>query len=148
MISKKYLIIAGVVILVVGYSTGYFTKPTKVETRTVEVEKIKTVVKDGGSKTLYKKKVIKPDGTIEEIEVSKEEWDKISTGEADTTKKQDIVVKNDIGLNVSAFAISRINDLMQPEYGIHITKRIVGGVTLGALATTDKKIGVSIGMEF
>jgi hypothetical protein len=144
--SKITIIVA---VLMIGVGIGYFTKPTKVETRTVEVEKTKVVQKEGKSKYFYKKKIIKPDGTIEEIEVTKEEWDKL---EAATSEKQSdtaTVIKNDIGLSLSAFVLTPAKSLgKEMEYGVHVSKRVIGSVAVGVMATTDKKIGVSIGVDF
>ena len=144
--SKVNIILA---ILLLGIGIGYFTKPTKIETRTVEVEKTKVVQKEGKSKYFYKKKIIRPDGTIEEIEVTKEEWDKLEASTSEKQKELDTKIKNDIGLSLSAFALSPSKSLgKEIEYGIHASKRVVGSITVGVMATTDKKIGVSIGVDF
>jgi hypothetical protein len=145
----KSKITTAIIILLIGAGIGYFSKPTKVETRTIEVEKTKVVQKEGKSKYFYKKKIIKPDGTIEEIEVTKEEWDKLEAATSERQTDTTTVVKNDIGLSLSAFALTPYKSFgKELEYGVHASKRVVGSVTVGVMATTDKKIGVSIGVDF
>jgi hypothetical protein len=145
----KSKITTAIIILLIGAGIGYFSKPTKVETRTIEVEKTKVVQKEGKSKYFYKKKIIKPDGTIEEIEVTKEEWDKLEAATSERQTDTTTVVKNDIGLSLSAFALTPSKSFgKELEYGVHASKRVVGSVTVGVMATTDKKIGVSIGVDF
>lgn len=71
-ISKKQALIAGIIFVVIGYTSAYFSKPERVEVKekivTVEVEK-KDTQKD--IKTV-KIKVTKPDGTIIEKEQSED----------------------------------------------------------------------------
>lgn len=143
---KKNKLMLGIALLLIaiGYGIGYFTKPTKVET--VTVEKVRIEKQAAETKIVYREKITKPDGTVTEIEQSKTDTKTLENAQSE--KSAESIVKNDLGLNLSALAISDVNNLAAREYGIHVTKRVLGDFTVGAMATTDKKIGVSVGIEF
>lgn len=124
----------------IGFGIGYFTKPAKV----VEVIK-KEIVKEAAiTKIVYREKIVRPDGTVIETERSREDSHTSEQIKEESSK----TVTNRLGLNISALAYAPTNKLTQTEYGVIVSKRVVGNVTAGILATTDKKIGVTLGLEF
>ena len=48
---------------------------------------------------------------------------------------------------ISAYVATPL-DKQELFYGAHIQRRIIGDVFLGVMASTDKKVGVSIGLEW
>lgn len=143
--ENKKIIGIGVLILAIGYGIGYFTKPTKVET--VTVEKVKIEKQAAETKIVYKTKVITKDGTVTETETSK--TDSKTSENVDSSKSTETVVKNDVGLNLAALAIVDSNNLSgQREYAITASKRVIGNFTVNGIVTTDKKVGVGIGLQF
>lgn len=124
----------------IGFGVGYFTKPAKV----VEVIKKEIVKEAAVTKIVYRERVTRPDGTITETERSRED----SRTSEQIKEESSKTVINRIGLSISALAYAPTNKLTQIEYGVIITKRVVGNVTAGVLATTDKKVGITLGLEF
>lgn len=124
----------------IGYGIGYFTKPAKV----VEVIKKEVVKEAAVTKVIYREKTTRPDGTITETESSRED-SRTSERSSESSSK---VVTNRIGLNIQALAYAPINNLTDREFGVIVSKRVIGNITAGVLATTDKKIGLTVGLEF
>jgi archaellum component FlaF (FlaF/FlaG flagellin family) len=155
--NDKQKIGLGVLALIIAFGCGYFAKPTKVETvtKTVEVIKQDTSVKQNekkNKKVTIDKHVNKDGSSDTKTVITDNGSTETNTNTKTEIKKEDsssTIVKNDIGLTISALAIVNSNDFTgKREYGVHITKRILGNVTIGAMATTDKKVGISVGMGF
>lgn len=146
--NKQKLLLAAI-LLAVGAGIGYFAKPAKVETKTVEVVKTQTKVEKGKTKVVYKTRIIHPDGTVEEIETTKEDSHSNTEAVTDSTKQSEITVTNRAGLTVQALAVSSFANLRQPEYGAYVSKRVVGNITVGVGAVPTLKLAiVGVGMEF
>lgn len=117
-----------------GITRYYFPQ---VEFKNVEVTKevvrndIRTIVKE----------VVRPDGTKEIIT---ETTDKSVKKESSTSETQISAKKQWM------FDIGARRSLKDPEimYDLQVQRRILGPFFLGAKASTDHTVGVSIGMEF
>jgi hypothetical protein len=133
-------IIFSVLALGLAFGAGYFTKPTK----TVEVVKKEYVKEEAKTKVVYREKITKPDGTITETEHEREDTRTVVEAKQESSK----VVENRVGLTLQALAYVPINDLTQRDYGVIVSKRVFSNVVVGAMATTDKKIGLTLGLEF
>lgn len=136
----KYKIAIAITAIGLAFGAGYFTKPTKV----VEVVKKELVKEEAKTRVVYREKVTKPDGTITETEQEREDTHSKEQSKEMTSKE----TTNRIGLTIQALAYAPINNLTQREYGIIISKRVVSNLVLGAAATTDKKVGLTLGLEF
>lgn len=136
-----------IIVAVVFFGIGYFSKPTKIKTELKEVIKTEVVKEEAKSKIIEKEKIIYKDGTI----IEREKTVDISKIKTEMKQKIEKELKteqiNNIGLNISLLAIKPINK-QELEYGIHVNKRILGNISVGAFADTEKKIGVSIGVNF
>jgi regulatory protein YycI of two-component signal transduction system YycFG len=143
--KNKTIIIVAILILAIGYGIGYFTKPTEV--KTVTVEKVKIEKQAAETKIVYREKITKPDGTVIEKEQSK--TDTVTSENTQSEKSSESVIKNDLGLNLGLLAVAEVNNLAgNREYAVTVSKRVIGNFSVNALATTDKKIGVGIGISF
>lgn len=141
----KIQIIAVILILVIGYGIGYYSKPTKIET--VTVEKVKIEKQAAETKIVYREKITKPDGTVIEKEQSK--TDTKTSENTVSEKTAESVIKNDLGLNLGVLAVFDSNNLSgNREYAIMANKRVLGNFSVNAMVTTDKKVGVGIGISF
>lgn len=142
--NKKNVII-GLVLLALSFGAGYFATPSKVKIETVEV--IKTVKEEQKTKVVYKEKIVYKDGTT--VEREREEESSNTRETSDTTRTASKETTKDTGLTLSALAIVDSSDIKgHRDYGIHVTKRVFSNITAGIMATTDKKIGVSVGLTF
>ena len=143
----------GVLILGLGVGIGIFAKPAKVVTKTEIKEVIKEVEvkKEQKNIVVYSKKVTSKDGTI--VEETKTE-DR-STASQEIKKETDRELKfsntttRDSGLSVHALALKDLGQVNSHiEYGVFIKKRIIGNVSVGAMATTNQQLGLSVGLDF
>jgi hypothetical protein len=141
--TTKVLIVLA--LLAVSFGVGYFATPTKVKTEVKEVVKI--VKEEQKTKIVYREKIVYPDGTT--VEKEQEREDTNTRESSDTTRTAVKETTKDIGLVLSALAIVDSSEISgHRDYGIHVTKRVFSSITVGVMATTDKKIGVSIGLSF
>lgn len=128
----------------VGFSIGKFTGPAKVEIK--EVEKIVYRESTNVSRDKYKKETVLPDGTTIREEGS-------------TTKKN-----TEIGVDKESEKLSktdarpdwRLNVTYQPtlvtfqdqNITLDLQRRIIGEVYLGLSVSTQKTVGISLGVGF
>lgn len=64
------------------------------------------------------------------------------------TKKKDVTSAPKPNLNVSALAGVDVTSKFAPVYGVHVTKQVLGPVTVGAYGLTTGIVGVSLGVTF
>lgn len=141
----QYKILIGLAALAVSFGIGYYATPTKIqETVKVEYKDSKVEVK---TKIVYRDKITKPDGTIIESEVEKEDTNTVEKSEGSIATEK-IAVK-DSGLVLGVLGIIDADKPVDGiKYGITVSKRVLGAVTIHGLVTTDKQIGVGVGWEF
>jgi hypothetical protein len=132
----KNTIIALIVGLLLGGGLGTFLFPQTKE-KIVEVEK-EVVVKDVVTVTRI---VTRPDGTKEELVTVTDK-----TKENKTATSTKTVSKSN--WHVSASAKTKLDKLQIDIYTVQIEKRIIGDIFLGVNASTDKTVGLTIGLEF
>ncbi len=148
-VEKKTLVVISLVLLALGWGAGYFTKPTEVKIKTVEVVKVQTVKEEAKNKIVYKERVVYKDGTVKEIEKTEDSSHTKDSSTSDKQSSSEQITKNDIGFHASVFAMSPISSLGKDmAYGVHLSKRIFSNVSIGIMADTNKRIGLSIGMDF
>lgn len=148
-IQTRVLIIGSLILLALGFGSGYFAKPTKIETRTVEVIKQQEAKQQDTNKVIYKEKIVYKDGTVKEVEKTQDSSSSKESSLIDSSKSSEKIVKNDVGLNLSLLAIVPTTSVQfTTGYGVHISKRVLSNVTVGVFADTDKKVGLSLGVSF
>lgn len=154
---NKTLIIVSSMLLIVSFAAGRFFAPEKVrvETKTVEVDK-KTDDKQSDVKDHKKITIVEksgPDGTktktttiTDDKENSTADHSTDSTSKySDTTKE---VSKSHSPVSVSLLASDNISAPAPPVYGLAIQRPVLGPLTLGIFAFTNRTGGVSIGLTF
>jgi hypothetical protein len=132
----KNTIIALIVGLLLGGGLGTFLFP-QIKTKEVQVEK-EVVVKDIVTVT---KVITKPDGTKEEVTTT---TDKTKENKQNTSTKT--VAKANWHTSISAK--SKLTPVQIDIYTIQVEKRILGDVFIGAVISSDKTVGISLGLEF
>lgn len=137
MVSTKNTLILVLVVAIIsaGLTRYYFPK---IETQTVDV--IKEVIKTD-IRTITRI-VERPDGTKETII---DETDKSTNNK--TEKHTDTTYANKDWL-LSVSAQTEVTQIMKPDYGVQVQRRILGPFYLGGMVDTSKRVGVSLGMEF
>lgn len=150
---KQYGLIGVVAIL--GILVGRYILQPKSKVETKEVVKYIEVFKEKKEekknvKTVITEKINK-DGTkeittvITDNSTSNSQTNKDSKLESDKTK----IVKNGIGLSLSLLAIKDIpNPSRAISYGAVISVPIVGNLNATGMVTTEKQVGIGLGITF
>jgi hypothetical protein len=142
----------GVCILAIGVGIGRFSKPTEVVTEIKEKEVIRYVENKDEKKNvkIIKKKITNVDGSsteIETIEDTSSSHSHVSLSK-DTQKEFKQTTKNNIGLTISALVLARDLTVNEHEYGVSVSKRIFSNISVGAIVTEKRAVGLTIGLEF
>lgn len=152
--TTKTKIVIYAVSIATAVAIGRYSAPEKVrvETKTVTVEKkVESVDKEH---ELHKKTTItetqKPDGTKETKTVitydSNTHVDGTTIDDKNTTlTSSKEVTKSSSNLNVYGLVGT---DFKTPVYGGHISREVIGPISLGAWALTNRTVGFSLGLRF
>lgn len=133
---NKYSLILLVIVAVVSAGVTRYFFP-QIEYKNVEITKevtktdVKTIVKE----------VVRPDGTKETITETTDKSVKHETSKNETL----LMAKKQWMVDVGARKMLENSDMF---YDLQVQRRILGPFFAGVKASTDKSIGVSIGMEF
>lgn len=154
--TKIYALLALLALLGLTFEAGRYTKPAKVEVVTREV--IKEVIKQDTTQNVKKDKVVtihvvkNVDGstTSDTTITDKGTVDSHTTVDIvkEATKESSTKITRDSGLTVEALALAKITDFNEREYGVAVSKRVFGNLRAGVMATTEKRIGVTLGLDF
>lgn len=127
----KYYIIAIILIGLLGYATGRYIQPAKVETHEIQVVKqeVRTITKE----------ITSPDGTITK-EVTNE-----TVSEKDNSKDSKV---NNVKSQWKAQALVGLDSDFKSLYGIDVEHRFIGPVSAGAWVNTNREFGISVSLEF
>lgn len=144
---NQYIILA--VLLVTSFAFGRYATPekVKVETKTVTVEVEKKVeVAHVITKIV---EVKKPDGTstTETTTVTDTNTNTSSTNNTNIDSIKETIKSSSV-LNISGLASIDALNPTSITYGVSINKQLIGPITFGLFGFTDKKVGVSIGLNF
>ena len=136
---------------IVGLLIGRFAlQPFK----TVEVKEVVKIVKEEKNKEQKKKRVVivekkdKDGNTTKTTEIS-EDSSKTSSVDTKTDSSKQTVTKNGPGLTLGLLAIKDGNNFSrQFEYGATVSAPLIGRLKVQGLVTTDKRVGLGLGLEF
>ena len=134
----------GVVLLVVaglGYTTGRYMQPAEVIVKT-EIKEVEKVRVDTKTRIIYRKM---PDGTVERI--TEEETKSSSETGKDTRTEQITKAKKSSSIAIVALTSTDF-DFSKPEYALHVQTNVLGPLKLGIYGSTNKQVGISIGLDF
>lgn len=140
----KYIVIAVLAVGGLGYATGRYLQPAKVEIRIEEKIKEVEVVKHDVRTVI--REVTRPDGTKETETVIEDKTQESRQKESE--RKEEKIVTNDKPQWKANVLLTTKQGLLGPAYGASVERRILGPIFAGAFANTDKVIGVTVGIEF
>lgn len=146
--DKKNKIIIISITMLLGFSIGRYSAPTKIETKTVTIEVEKKVEDTDKKEHTRTVEVIKPNGTrTTTIEQIIEESSKTIIDKTNLNENTKLVESKNNTTNISLLAGV---DIYNPKlvYGLAMSKGILGPVTIGIFGFTNKLIGASIGLNF
>lgn len=141
----QYKILIGIAALAVSFGIGYYATPAKIQEKVrVEYKDSKVEVK---TKIVYRDKITKPDGTIIEKEVEKEDTN--TREESESKIETEKIAVKDTGIVLGVLGII---DVEKPtdsvKYGLSVSKRVLGAVTVHGLVTNKLELGVGVGWSF
>lgn len=139
--------------MLAAFAFGRFTGPEKVRTVTLEVEK-KTEQTDT-DKNRHKKTIsitlILPDGTKKTTTTTtddtEEKTKERSTDDISKTSEKE-VIRGAAKVTVSALAAINLTKGGTPDYGLAVSKPILGPITIGAFGFQSGAAGLSLGLTF
>lgn len=141
--NNKTLLITALILTALGYGFGRYLQPAKVITKEVIIEKQVDVVKRDVTTKI--KEITNKDGSkITETVI--EDRSKETSKKESETNKSTVVINTKPQWRVQGTA--KLNKILTPIYGAGIERRILGPVSGGIFANTDKEYGVSLSFEF
>lgn len=161
--QTKYKVLIIVIVGATGVAVGRYTVPVKIKTeiKTVEVIKTVTVQDTSADKKVHKETTTttttKPDGSKESkttvVEDSDFKKDTTIVKNEDDAKFSDSkteITKTGSRLNISALAGAPVSlhGLGNFTYGLHISRDLIGPVSVGLFGMSDGVAGISIGLTF
>lgn len=135
-----------------SFSAGRFFTSPRIETR--EVDKIvyreRAEIKTDTDRTVDKKETIKPDGTriIETLSTTKRTTDKKSDTSLNKETERYTLTETRKDWHVTLTYLPVLPGYQDSKYTLDIQRRIFSEIYLGASVSTDKTIGLSLGMGF
>jgi hypothetical protein len=156
--STKTIIIVFVVAVACAFASGRLLAPVKVVTKVVEVEK--KVETTATQKDEHKETTVvetqRPDGTKQTTtKIVEDASTHAKTAETDQTNKSSVseVTRDSSSLSISLLAGAPLTlngglGVGLPAYGVHVSKRILGPISVGAFGFSNGLAGVSVGLSF
>lgn len=148
--STKTKVLLSLLALTVSFASGRFLMPAKVVTvvKTVEVEK-KTAEADKHKETTVVE-IVNKDGSKETTTKTVEDNKKTSTDDkAIATESTKTVTKGGSRLSIYALGGVDLNNFAGgPLYGAHVSKDILGPISIGLFGLSSGVAGASIGISF
>jgi hypothetical protein len=148
MLNYQKILIATSVLALTFYA-GRFSKPAVVKIETVEVIKTQVVKEAAKEKIVTVEKIVYKDGTTKETTKTEDRDSSKESSNTESTKVANSETIRDTGISLNALAIVDATNIQgHRDYGIFASKRVFSNVSVGVMATTDKKIGLSLGLSF
>jgi hypothetical protein len=151
--TTKQIIIVSILAILTAFAVGRWSAPERVKTVTVTVEKKTddkvTAIDDHKLTTITE--VDKPNGTkIKKTVISDSRDTSIHNKSTDDISKTQTkeVDKSTSKLTASFLMGINLANPGLPNYGISITRPILGPITVGAFGFQNKTVGLSIGLTF
>lgn len=139
----KFVLIAILFALGIGYGVGRHLQPAEIKTEIKEVEKIVEKIKK--DIVIVEREVRQPDGTVI---VDRETRDRSEEAiRRDTRREEETEINNKAQWKANIHVKSSISNLV-PQYGASVERRILGPVWVGVGAYQDGTANVSVGWEF
>lgn len=160
MTTKTSVIISAVAMLG-AFAAGRWAAPEKIriETKTVEVERKTEQTKTDTERDRRRETVVteveRPDGTkerttktVEETQTTKK-TDRTATDDIKTTQStSEETTRGTSKVTISALAGIPTTAPGVPVYGLHVSKPILGPITVGFWGLSDTTVGCSLGLTF
>ena len=128
----------------VCFSAGRFLSPAKVETK--EVEKIVYRERTDTTKSVDKRETTLPDGT--RIVETRTDTKRIKDKSADIETSKETVTTNRPDWHISASMYQSLLLTGQYSYSLSVERRLFSEVYFGVYATSEKQVGLSVGIGF
>lgn len=151
--QTRYKVILCIIVVLTSFAFGRYSTPVIVKTERVEVEKKTETSTDdlNRHKETTTKEVVKPDGSKETTTTTTEDTsrrkDKKDTEDTQKSDKTETVKSKDV-VTLSALAMVSVTNPTGIDYGLHVSKPMIGPIVVGIFGFTDGRVGVSLGLQF
>lgn len=151
--STKVKVIVAIVALAASFAAGRFLTPTKIkiETKIVEVEKKEKKTATDKKRRVTVVTVTKPDGTKEERKTIDTDSQTRTDEKTDKQRNEQTVsetTRSSGRLNLSVLGGVTAYPAFAPTFGGHVSKDIIGPVSIGVWGLSNLSGGVSVGLSF
>lgn len=138
------VLVAGVLLALVGYGTGRYLQPAKVEIKKeIEIQEKVVTKKDV---VVVERTEKRPDGTII---IDRKEVDKSQIeGSVNVSQKESTVTSKESAKNRVRIGVSTIDFKLIPMYTYGIERRIAGPISIGVQGSTQGELGLTVSLEF
>jgi hypothetical protein len=147
----RYTLI-GLAALAISFSIGRFSKPAEVVTeyKTKEIIVYKERKSEKKNVTTTKRKTVNPDGSITEEESTTDRSVTDTSSEGSSVKEvaNKTTTTRTSGVKVDFLVLAKDTSLNEYEFGIAVSKRVLGNISLGVIATEQRQVGLTVGLEF
>jgi hypothetical protein len=147
----RYALI-GLAAIAISFSIGRFSKPAEVVTeyKTKEIIVYKERKSEKKNVTTTKRKTVNPDGSIteEESTTDRSVIDTSSEGSSIKEMASKTTTIRTSGVKVDFVLLAKDTNLNEYEFGIAVSKRVLGNISLGVIATEQRQVGLTVGLEF
>jgi len=143
---NKWFVVGAVLL---AFAAGRYLTPTKIEIKTVEVEKKKTDVERDKRKETTTTVTENPDGTKTTVTKTVEDTNTRKSTTTDKTVEGE-TTKTYRGAKTSVMVLgaTRADDLLSRSYGMAVSRQVLGPISVGGFFLTNSTVGVSLGLEF
>ena len=142
----------GVIAFAISFMAGRFSKPAEIiaEYKDKEVIVYKEKKEERKNVTTTKRKVTSPDSTTTEEETTTDRsiTDTSSEGSSSRETSSKTTTTRTSGLHISALVLAQDAKINEYEFGIAVSKRVLGNISIGVIATEKSQIGLTVGLEF
>lgn len=144
--TYRNLAIAGILLIGIGYGTGRYLQPARVEIKKeVEIKEVEVTKKN----VVTHEHIVKDKDGNETIDRTTEDKSTEARNTESKTKESTVITNKKPDWRVNALAaLSPDHDFANPAYGLQIERRILGPISVGAFGLTNKTVGLSVGIEF
>lgn len=155
--STKLKVLLGVVGALTCIAIGRYTVPIRTVTKTQIVYQDKktedtTVKKDDHSKTTIVA-VEKPDGTkTTTTTITDDDKTDSNSKSTDTTNETETQTKTVTAgsdkVTILALGATNLNNPTSIDYGLSVSKQVLGPITIGVFGFQSSKVGIGLGLTF
>lgn len=143
---NKYIIMIAIVVLLAAFAAGRYSVP-KVNTKTQSVVKVDDTKHENTNTNTHTVTITNPNGVVQ---TTTDTSTVTKTDEITKTQDKETATTTDSRktLNVSLLGNYNYQSPNGLDYGLSVSKEVIGPITAGVFLMKSGSIGLSIGLDF